>query len=215
MTRLRSILLCAAGKWLRWLAAFAIFLVTATVLGQEQAHPLKPPDRSSPRAALKTFLDSGDAVAAYLARDYSEQRNTLSSVGFNADWDVSESFNMGFDYHVSRARSLPDDGITGGSQTAFSLAGKVPTVCTEFYGANPMGGQPACRNTTNFWTQEFQFNSGLPVASRALFPDRLAALAGTGGNSDYTFDTSSLGSQILRITYQEQRTEHQAGSHRR
>ena len=70
MTRLRSILLCAAGKRLRWLAAFAIFLVTATALGQEQAHPLKPPDRSSPRAALKTFLDSGDAVAAYLARDY-------------------------------------------------------------------------------------------------------------------------------------------------
>ena len=62
---------CAAGERLRWLAAsFAFFLVTAVALGQEQAHPLKPPDRSSPRAALKTFLDSGDAVAAYLARDY-------------------------------------------------------------------------------------------------------------------------------------------------
>ena len=31
--------------------------------------------------------------------------------------------------------------------------------------------------------------------------------AGTGGNSDYTFDTSSLGSQILRINYQEQNTD--------
>ncbi len=139
-------------------------------------------------------------------QQHREQVNTLSSVGFNADWDVSEDFNLGFDYHVSRARSLPNDGVTGGSQTAFSLAGKVPTVCTEFYGANPMGGQPACRNTTNFWTQEFQFNSGLPVASRSLFPDRLSALAGTGGNPDYTFDASSLGSQILRIAYQEQRT---------
>jgi TonB-dependent receptor len=139
-------------------------------------------------------------------QQHREQRNVLNSVGFNADWDVSENFNLGFDYHVSRARSLPNDGITGGSQTAFSLAGKVPTVCTEFYGANPMGGQPACRNTTNFWTQEFQFNNGLPVAGRTLFPNRLAALAGTGGNSDYTFDQTSLGSQILRIAYQEQRT---------
>jgi TonB-dependent receptor len=139
-------------------------------------------------------------------QQHREQRNVLGSLGFNADWDVSENFNLGFDYHVSRARSLPDDGITGGSQTSFSLAGKVPNQCIEFYGPNPMGGQPACRNTTGFWTQEFQFNNGLPVAGRTLFPDRLSALAGTGGNSDYTFDSSSLGSQILRINYQEQRT---------
>ena len=39
-------------------------------LGQEPANPLKPPDRSSPRAALKTFLDAGDALGAFLAQDY-------------------------------------------------------------------------------------------------------------------------------------------------
>jgi len=33
-------------------------------------NPLKPLDLSSPRATLKTFLDAGDAVGAYLARDY-------------------------------------------------------------------------------------------------------------------------------------------------
>jgi MscS family membrane protein len=33
-------------------------------------HLLKPPDRSSPRAALKTFLDFGDAVGTFLAYDY-------------------------------------------------------------------------------------------------------------------------------------------------
>lgn len=38
--------------------------------GQEPAHPLQPPDRSSPRATLKTFLDSGDALGAFLAREY-------------------------------------------------------------------------------------------------------------------------------------------------
>jgi MscS family membrane protein len=45
---------------------FAVFLAS----GQEPAHPLKPPDRSSPRAALKTFLDSGDALGTFLAKDY-------------------------------------------------------------------------------------------------------------------------------------------------
>jgi len=45
-------------------------LVALTALGQDPAHPLKPPDRSSPRAALKTFLEAGDALGAFLARDY-------------------------------------------------------------------------------------------------------------------------------------------------
>ncbi len=62
---------CAAGTRLRWLAApFAFFLFAAIALGQERVHPLKPADRSSPRATLKTFLDSSDAVAEFLARDY-------------------------------------------------------------------------------------------------------------------------------------------------
>jgi MscS family membrane protein len=51
---------------LLWVLSFAAFVA----LGQEPEHPLKPPDRSSPRAALKTFLDAGDAVGAFLARDY-------------------------------------------------------------------------------------------------------------------------------------------------
>jgi len=64
-------LCCTVGKPLRWLwAPFAFFLVAAIALGQEQVHPLKPVDRSSPRATLKTFLDSTDNAAAYLARDY-------------------------------------------------------------------------------------------------------------------------------------------------
>jgi MscS family membrane protein len=38
--------------------------------GQETVHPLQPPDRSSPRATLKTFLDSCDALAAFMVNDY-------------------------------------------------------------------------------------------------------------------------------------------------
>ena len=41
-------------------------------MGQESVQPLKPLDRSSPRAALKTFLDSGDNLGALLGNEYLE-----------------------------------------------------------------------------------------------------------------------------------------------
>ena len=136
-------------------------------------------------------------------QQHREHKNDLNSVGFNASWDVADNFNLGFDFHDSRAGSHPDDGLTGGSQTAFSLAGKVPSVGI---GANPGCGR-AQTGCTNFWTQTFMFNGGLPVAARTLFPTSTAAYAGTGGNNDYSFGASSLGSQILRINYQEQNTD--------
>jgi TonB-dependent receptor len=135
-------------------------------------------------------------------QQHREHKNDLNSIGFNASWDIADNFNLGVDFHNSRAGSHPDDGLTGGSQTSFSLAGKVPSTgdCAR--------GSAGC---TNFWTQTFQFNGGLPVAARTLFPTSQAGYAGTGGNPDYTFDTSSLGSQILRINYQEQNTEIKQG----
>jgi TonB-dependent receptor len=136
-------------------------------------------------------------------QQHREHKNDLNSIGFNASWDIADNFNLGFDFHNSRAGSHPDDGVTGGSQTSFSLAGKVPTVGV---GANPGCGR-AQTGCTNFWTQTFQFNGGLPVAARTLFPTSTAAYAGTGGDSDYTFGPTSLGSQILRINYQEQNTD--------
>ena len=51
-------------------AAWALLFTGLIAFGQEPANPLKPPDRSSPRAALKTFLDAGDALGAFLAKDY-------------------------------------------------------------------------------------------------------------------------------------------------
>ena len=38
--------------------------------GQTAAHPLQPQDRSSPRAALRTFLDSVDAVMTFAQQEY-------------------------------------------------------------------------------------------------------------------------------------------------
>lgn len=55
--------------WLRHLMTGAAFFCLTTVMARGQ-NPLEPHDRSSPRAALKTFLDAGDAAATYMARDY-------------------------------------------------------------------------------------------------------------------------------------------------
>jgi hypothetical protein len=56
---------------LRRLAVLWAALFIATLAwGQDPLHPLKPTDLSSPQATLKTFLNAGDAVGAYLSRDY-------------------------------------------------------------------------------------------------------------------------------------------------
>ena len=129
-------------------------------------------------------------------QQHNETRNELNSLGFNAAWDVSERLSVGLDYHTSKAEVLPHDPITGGSQTAFSFAGKVPST-----------GNCNTGVCTGFWTQEFQFNNGLPIAGRTLYPTNVDALAGVNGDPNYTFDASSLGSQVLRLAFQEQTTE--------
>jgi MscS family membrane protein len=54
-----------------WRTVCLVLFCTASVAwGQGAEHPLKPLDRSSPRAALQTFLEAGDALGALLARDY-------------------------------------------------------------------------------------------------------------------------------------------------
>lgn len=44
--------------------------IVITTASAQAPNPLQPPDRSNPRAALRTFLDSGDALGAFLAQDY-------------------------------------------------------------------------------------------------------------------------------------------------
>lgn len=58
----------------------AAVLLGAIGLAQDTAYPLRPPDRSSPRAALQTFLAAGDAAGAFLAREYIP---SLSRAGFH------------------------------------------------------------------------------------------------------------------------------------
>lgn len=62
---------CAGGNSMRRLLAALLLSMVATIAwGQAELHPLKPPDRSSPRATLQTFLESADAIAVFVAQEY-------------------------------------------------------------------------------------------------------------------------------------------------
>ncbi|MET0289560.1 MAG: TonB-dependent receptor [Pseudoxanthomonas sp.] len=156
-------------------------------------------------------FDTGQAVATpvYLrdvptgAKDFGleQQRNMqkykLGSLGFNADWQVNDRLNLSFDGHNSKTQALPNDPVTGGSATYFSLAGT--NNCTN--GPN-CGGQ---------WAQELSFNNSLPGAVRTWYPTAADSIAGTNGDPNRPFTEGELGSQVLRIYYQKQVTEIKEG----
>jgi MscS family membrane protein len=64
----------------RTISILTLIFLSSVSLGQEKATPLKPPDRSSPRATLKTFLESVDAVGAFIADEY---RSAPTQAGFH------------------------------------------------------------------------------------------------------------------------------------
>ena len=156
-------------------------------------------------------FDTNEAVATpiYLrdvptgAKDFGleQQRNmqkyTLGSLGFNAEWQASDRLKLSFDAHNSKTKSLPNDPVTGGSATYFSLAGT--NNCTA--GPN-CGGQ---------WAQELWFNTGLPIGARTWYPTAADSIAGTNGDVNPPFTAEELGTQVLRIYYQSQVTEIKQG----
>ncbi|HVY24395.1 MAG TPA: TonB-dependent receptor [Steroidobacteraceae bacterium] len=169
----------------------------------------------------KAVFDTNEAVATPVVLDEltgtgkdfgyeqqkSMQKNTLGSLGFNADWKITDSFRLIFDISDSKAKSLPNDPITNGSNTSFSLAGQVPSTCLASHDVtDPLTNKVTtiCDNGTNFWRQTFYFNNDLPVAARTLYANTVDANSNTGGDPYYAFGGSSLGSQVLRTWYTSQ-----------
>ena len=122
-----------------------------------------------------------------------EQKYSLGSLGLNARWDVNDRFNLTFDAHNTKVDSRPNDPITGGSSTAFSLAGIAPD------------------RVNNNWSQEYWFNGGLPIMARTLYPSTADAVAATNGVLNPDFAPEQLGTQILRIWSTRQDTEVKQG----
>src|SRR5690606_24375662 len=92
-------------------------------------------------------FDGGEVATPVLLREYTgagkdfgyeqqhrEQQNELKSAGFNAEWQVTDTFSLALDFHDSTAESMPNDPLTGGGETTFSVAGVVPSTCLEEYG---------------------------------------------------------------------------------
>jgi TonB-dependent receptor len=132
------------------------------------------------------------------AQQHFAQENTLRSVGFNAAWEVNDSFKLNFDVHDSEMKSLPNDPTSGAAQTSVALGARVASNC------DVPGTLPPC---TNRMVQTFYFNDGLPLATRTLFPELTTAAPTTGGDAQYAFAQSDLGSQVLQIFYQDQVTD--------
>jgi TonB-dependent receptor len=141
--------------------------------------------------------DQGTSKDFGFEQQHREQTNELNSIGFNAEWAVSDNFTLGFDIHDSKAESLPSDGVTGGGETLFSFAARVPSTCV------PAGSN----NCTNRFLQTFYFNDGLPLAQRTLFAEPTLTAPTSGGDPNFAFQPQHLGSQYLRVNYQEQVTD--------
>ena len=141
--------------------------------------------------------DEGTAKDFGFEQQHREQTNELNSIGFNADWQVTDRFSIALDIHDSKAESLPSDPITGGGETLFSMAGRVPSTC------EPVGSN----NCTNRFVQTFQFNDGLPLSTYTHYPQATTSAPGSGGDQNFTFAPDHIGSQYLRINYQDQVTD--------
>lgn len=122
-----------------------------------------------------------------------EQKYKLDSLGLNVKWDVTDRFALTFDAHHTKVNSRPNDPITGGSSTAFSFGGFAP--------------DPSVNN----WTQEYEFNKGLPLMWRTLYPTTADALADTNGVVNPDFAPEQFGSQIMRIWSTRQDSEVKEG----
>ncbi|WP_075186772.1 TonB-dependent receptor [Teredinibacter haidensis] len=98
-----------------------------------------------------TFDDSAVATPIYIhevqngnkdvgyEQQLREQTNTLDSIGFNVDWQATESLTLNFDVHDSSMESMPA-GIGDSGELAISLGVPVSSSFTyDFSGDMPVG----------------------------------------------------------------------------
>ena len=138
---------------------------------------------ATPRMIAENVGQGKDTSYGQELRD---QTNTLKSVGLNLDWAVSDTFTLGLDVHDSSMESLPT-GYGGGGGLSFVVAAPVTR------------------------TQTFHFNNGFPLLAYTVDDTVIPASGGnpakTLGNGNGELDIPDLGSQPMRIFYQDQVTD--------
>jgi TonB-dependent receptor len=159
------------------------------------------------RRASAVIFDTGQSVATPLvisenvpqgkdtsySQELADQTNTLKSIGLNVKWQATESLTLALDVHDSKMESLPS-GYGGGGGLSFGMAGAVTD------------------------TQTFDFSGAFPVFSFTvddseiigdhdndpLTPDQVIKDL---GNDNGVLDVPDVGSQVMRIFYQDQITD--------
>ncbi len=111
----------------------------------------------------------------------------LSSVGFNAKWDLSDSLTLNFDAHSSEAKSLPDNP-NGTSSTQISFGAPVATS----HGVDWSSGIPVQTATINDGVVKYADTDNNPATPPVA--------VGTFGNNDGKLDIGDLGSQPGRTS---------------
>jgi len=159
-------------------------------------------DTSGPLATPTYIREIVDTKDFGYEQQRNEQKYKLDSIGFNANWQVTDRFSLEFDAHSSETKSLPNDPITGASVTAFSFAGT--SACAP-------GAGPYCGGN---WAQEYWFNTGLPIMARTWYPaspNAQDAFNNVNGVVNPDFPPEQVGTQIQRIWYSRQDSKVEQG----
>ena len=115
------------------------------------------------------------------------RHNKLKSPGFNANWQVTERFNLDLDIHDSKATSLPNDPVTGGGETLATFAVRVPSVC-----------DPARTTTTARTGSCRRSSSTMACRSRRArsSPETTTSVPASGGDPNFDFTTGAAGQPV-------------------
>ena len=97
-------------------------LLLSTALASAQVQPLKPADRSNPRAALQTFLDAGDAFGEFAVRDYLP---SPSRAGFDHLLELADKRNHGLDLSEVPPASRNKEGYAA-ANALYEVLNRIP-----------------------------------------------------------------------------------------
>lgn len=112
-----------------------------------------------------------------------QQENTLSSIGFNLDWSVTDNLNLNFDAHSSEMESLPS-GPGNSGEIAVS-----------------MGTPNQVSHWLNFKGYTPTFNL---VTNDRIVRDATKNPISYSGNNNGVDDAGDMGSQVVRVFYADQ-----------
>ncbi len=142
--------------------------------------------------------DEGTAKDFGFEQQHREQNNELKSIGFNAEWQVSDHFIAG----PRRAR------LEGGELAERSASRAAARRCSA---SRRACRAPATRATRTSAPIASSRRSSSTTACRSrsarCSANPTSACPGSGGDPNFAFTPDHLGSQYLRVNYQEQTSD--------